>query len=128
MKYRGVQKITKKIKECKICGAPAKLYRHHLVPKNVIRSRKGRKTWHDKIIYICLDCHNAIHEAYLTHVHMSMTKMGYCKFNSVRYSLLKKYLKSHHPLIWKEWANEFKEFVNDSMEAFSKENLENEWD
>ena len=114
---------------CAICPSTnIQLFKHHIIPKSVVRQRKGKQKWKDTIILICYDCHKAIHEAYLTHVHMSTTSLGYCKFNSVRYSLIKKYLKIHHPKIWKGWAAEIKEFINDSMEVFAREDLEDEWE
>lgn len=47
---------------CEICGIPAPLTKHHLVPVNVSRHKnKYLRTEESNFIWICEECHSQIH-------------------------------------------------------------------
>ena len=47
---------------CEICGIPAPLTKHHLVPVNVSRHKnKYLKTDEGNFLWVCTECHSQIH-------------------------------------------------------------------
>jgi len=115
-KDRG-QKIMVK---CKLCEKNEATSKHHVIPKNVIKQINPDSKIKDIVIRLCDDCHEHIHFAYLNHLIMTKRMDGYNRFNSVKYIVLKDYLKSKYKKIYSEFFIYWKKFVDDSMKEFDE--------
>lgn len=54
--------------ECKRCGLPGRLTRHHIYPKRFFKGQKGSH----KTVPLCVECHKEIETLYPQHKPMSM--------------------------------------------------------
>ena len=106
---------------CKLCEKNKATSKHHIIPKNVVQHINPKSKIGDIVINLCDECHKQIHFAYLNHLVMSKKIDGYNRFNSVKYTIMKEYLKNKHRDILHEFYRYWKEFIDNTMKEFDEE-------
>lgn len=97
--------------ECKICEKEKATQMHHLIPKSIVRKINPESRMKDMLVSICDTCHKAIHFHYLEHIMIESKWNVEDKFGSMKYHMLKKFMKAKYPNIWKDWRDYYKEFA-----------------
>ena len=101
--------------QCKLCKKEVeKLQKHHLIPQCVVKEiDKNNKEFNKFIIFVCDDCHQKIHNAFITHLVMTGKIKGFSKMRAIEYNLIKDFLFEKDPRIWEEYKGYKKEVLNE---------------
>jgi len=91
--------------KCKLCWQEfPTLTKHHLVPQHVTKMiNKDNNEIKQLKIYVCEDCHNKIHDSFITHLIMSGTIKGFNKMDVINYQILRLFLMEKHPKTFIEY-------------------------
>jgi len=106
---------------CQICEKNKSTSRHHVIPWSVMRRINPKCSLKHWKIDVCDRCHRGIHFAFIEHLIMYQRFDGYNRMNAIKYTHMNNFLKNRHKNIWKEWLEDWKTFLDFSMEQFEEE-------
>lgn len=110
------------MKKCKLCGSPAALHKHHLIPKSVIKELENPSKIATTTVKLCEECHTKIHMSFLNHLVMTKKLDGVNRFDGIKFRILREFLKAKHKNVYNEFRRFFKEFINESLKEYKEGN------
>lgn len=110
--------------KCRLCRkVGVKLTKHHVVPQRLIKDLNPHSDLINEIIILCEECHDKIHDNLLTHLIMKTEKTEFSEYGSVKYVLLKLFLKENNKELLKDWKLHLKELIRDCKKEMKKDKL-----
>lgn len=108
---------------CELCNKKEAIRCHHLIPRNILKKINPNSPLKKKKAMLCRNCEMECHYGFLAFLIEAEQCDGYNRVNAIKYSLLKRFLHTVHPNIYKKWVDWFKRFLDESFKEYSKENL-----
>ena len=102
--------------KCELCLKNKATENHHYIPKTVIKKIKPNSNFNNKTLRLCHSCHQAIHNSFIEHaVQQSNVKGEFNRYDAVKWLIVKQFLKKTKKKAYKEWANYWKGFIEESF-------------
>lgn len=113
---------------CKVCEERPAIQRHHLIPKSITRTKKTSETVAKWTLSICNECHEELHDHFLTHIMVKRKINILHKYGAVKCSVLIEFLKIGHKDVFNEFKKFWKGLMKEEMRLIDEEEDKEETD